>query len=161
MFQGAPLPRYNNKKFKIGETEYSFDGTVRLSTTPDKKMIIENAYMYINSPYLWGGRSPFGIDCSGFTQVVYKLCGIRLKRDASQQAEQGTTIKSLEESTPGDLAFFANGTEKITHVGILLPQHKIIHASGKVRVDKIDPQGIFNEDKNTYTHNLRLIKRIN
>jgi gamma-D-glutamyl-L-lysine dipeptidyl-peptidase len=158
---GSTLPRYNNKKFKIGETEYSFDGTVRLSTSPDKKMIIESAYMYMNSPYLWGGRSPFGIDCSGFTQVVYKLCGMRLKRDASQQAEQGITIKTLEESMPGDLAFFNNDAGKITHVGILLPQHKIIHASGKVRVDKIDPQGIFNEEKNSYSHNLRLIKRIN
>lgn len=158
---GSTLPRYKDKKFKIGETEYSFDGTVRLSTSPDKKMIIESAYMYINSPYLWGGRSPFGIDCSGFTQVVYKLCGIRLKRDAWQQAEQGIAVPALDEAMPGDLAFFANDSGKITHVGILLPQHKIIHASGKVRVDKIDQQGIFNEEKNAYTHTLKLIKSIN
>jgi len=157
---GSTLPRYTNKKFKIGETEYAFDGTVRSTSLPDKKMIIENAFMYLNSPYLWGGRSPFGVDCSGFTQLVYKLCGIKLKRDAWQQAEQGTTINSLDEAMPGDLAFFNNNDGKITHVGILLPQHKIIHASGKVRVDKIDPQGIFNEEKNNYTHNLRLIKRM-
>ena len=86
---------------------------------------------------------------------------MRLKRDASQQAEQGTLVNNLEEAMPGDLAFFDSGNGKITHVGILLPQHKIIHASGKVRLDKIDPQGIFNEEKNSYTHNLRLIKRIN
>ncbi len=157
---GSTLPRYLNKKFRIGETEYSFDGTVRSSGATDKKMIIDNAYMYMNSPYLWGGRSPFGIDCSGLTQMVYKLCGIRIKRDAWQQAEQGTKINSLADAAPGDLAFFGN-EEKITHVGILLPQNKIIHASGKVRVDKIDTRGIFNEERNAYSHNLKLIKRIN
>jgi hypothetical protein len=155
---GSTLPRYLNKKFKIGETEYSFDGTVRSSATPDKKMIIESAYMYMNAPYLWGGRSPFGIDCSGFTQMVYKLCGIRIKRDTWQQAEQGNKV-TLEDAIPGDLAFFSNNEDKITHVGILLPQNKIIHSSGKVRVDKIDTKGIFNEEKNSYSHNLRLIKR--
>jgi cell wall-associated NlpC family hydrolase len=123
------------------------------------KGIIENAYMYLHSPYLWGGRTPFGIDCSGFTQMVYKLAGIRLKRDASQQAEQGTLINLIDEARQGDLAFFDNEEGRIIHVGIMLPNNKIIHASGKVRIDSIDHHGIYNLETKKYTHNLRIIKR--
>ena len=155
---GSTLPRYKDKKFKIGETEYSFDGTVRLSSSPDKKMIIENAFMYINSPYLWGGRSPFGIDCSGFTQLVFKLNGIELLRDAWQQALNGKPLDFVEEAQPGDLAFFDNDRGKIIHVGIILGKNKIIHASGKVRIDKLDHYGIYNEEKKAYTHQLRIIR---
>ena len=138
---------------------YQFDGL----TTPgftQKKKLIENALMYLNAPYLWGGRSPLGIDCSGFTQMVYRLQGINLPRDAYQQAEVGTTLSFIEESDPGDLAFFDNNEGKITHVGIILEENHIIHASGKVRIDRIDQQGIFNTEIGTHTHKLRLIKSI-
>ncbi len=156
---GSTLPAYQNKKFRIGNTEYIYDGNVKLFSSPDPSNIVEHAFMYLNAPYLWGGRSPFGLDCSGYTQMVFKLCGILLKRDANQQAQQGRTINLLEESKPGDLAFFENQEGKITHVGIILSGNKIIHASGKVHVDKLDHQGIFSEETNKYTHKLRVIKR--
>jgi len=124
-----------------------------------EKNILKIANLFINTPYLWGGRSVFGIDCSGFTQLVYKAFGILILRDAYQQATQGEVIGFLQESKLGDLAFFDNAEGKITHVGILLNDHEIIHSSGKVRIDKIDSQGIVNVDTNERTHTLRLIKR--
>ena len=157
---GSTLPMYNDHKFFIGHTEFSFDGNVIATNKPSQSRLLENAYMYLNSPYLWGGRSPFGIDCSGFTQMVFKLCGISLPRDTNQQAEQGATINLVEESKAGDLAFFDNAEGKISHVGIIIPGNQIIHASGKVRMDPIDHQGIYNEELKSYSHNLRLIKRI-
>ncbi|MAY83572.1 MAG: hydrolase Nlp/P60 [Flavobacteriales bacterium] len=126
----------------------------------DKSRLKDNALLLLNSPYQWGGRSPFGIDCSGFVQLVYKLNGIQLPRDASQQAKMGQTLSFIEESEEGDLAFFDNEEGNITHVGILLDGNRIIHASGKVRIDKLDHQGIFNQEKNDYTHRLRLITKI-
>jgi hypothetical protein len=157
---GSSLPFYFEKKFRIAENNYSFDGDVKTFEIPDKKLVIENAYHFFNAPYQWGGKSPFGIDCSGFTQMVYKLSGMKIKRDANQQAEQGQTINMLEEAEPGDLAFFDNDEGKIIHVGILIKKDKIIHASGHVKVNDIDHHGIFNKELNKYTHSLRLIKRI-
>jgi len=122
---------------------------------------ISHAMMYMHAPYLWGGRTPFGIDCSGFTQVIMKCCGIRIKRDASQQAEQGATVNLADEALPGDLAFFDNAEGRIVHVGLILPEGKIIHSSGKVRIDLLDHQGIFMTEEKRYSHNLRLIKRFN
>ena len=144
----------------FGGNAYTFEGQSTDSRKVISGNIVTQAQIFLNAPYLWGGRSPFGIDCSGFTQLVYKLCGIQLKRDANQQAEQGETITFLQESKAGDLAFFENSDGRIVHVGIILDNNKIIHASGKVRIDKIDHQGIFNEEKKNYSHNLRLIKRI-
>ena len=116
--------------------------------------------MYLNTPYLWGGRGPLGIDCSGFTQMVYRLQGVELPRDAYQQAEVGTTLSFIEESEAGDLAFFDNAEGKIIHVGMILADNHIIHASGKVRIDRLDQQGVFNAEERTHTHKLRLIKSI-
>lgn len=115
---------------------------------------------FLNSPYLWGGKSLFGIDCSGYTQIVFKIYGIKIPRDASQQVLLGETVNFIDEVKKGDLAFFDNDEEIITHVGIILNSKQIIHASGFVRIDKIDHQGIYNEDLNRYTHKLRVIKRI-
>jgi cell wall-associated NlpC family hydrolase len=118
------------------------------------------AEIYVNTAYQWGGRSVFGVDCSGFTQVVFKCMNIRLLRDASQQATQGDAIGFLMEAKPGDLAFFDNNEGKITHVGILLNANTIIHASAKVRIDTIDNFGIVNGETGKRTHTLRVIKRI-
>ena len=115
---------------------------------------------YLNAPYLWGGKSPYGIDCSGLTQQVYKICGYKLKRDANQQYQQGVEIMSLSEAVPGDLGFFKNHKGDISHTGILIEDQDFIHASGYVRRDKLDENGIFNEELSTYTHNLAGIRRI-
>ena len=105
--------------------------------------------MYLNSPYLWGGRTPLGIDCSGFTQIVYKINGVKLSRDANQQANQGQTLSFIEESEAGDLAFFDDPEGKIVHVGLLLEDNYIIHACGTVRIDRIDQSGIYNGETHT------------
>lgn len=157
---GSTLPFYKDKKMSFGGATYSFEGQTVDTNTKRPENIAAQAQMYLNAPYLWGGRSPFGIDCSGFTQVVYKMCGYQLRRDANQQAEQGETISFLQEAKAGDLAFFDNEEGKIIHVGIILDGSKIIHASGKVRIDQLDHQGIYSEQKKGYSHNLRVIKRV-
>ena len=125
-----------------------------------KSEIVHKAFLFLNTPYLWGGKTPFGIDCSGFTQLVYKLCGHTLLRDAKDQATQGEVLSFIEESEPGDLAFFDNEEGVITHVGIIMQDYFIIHASGKVRIDVLDHSGIYNTDTKKHTHKLRVIKRI-
>ncbi|WP_405369051.1 NlpC/P60 family protein [Nonlabens sp. Asnod2-A12] len=122
--------------------------------------LINNALLFLNTPYLWGGRTPLGIDCSGFTQLIYRLSGFDLLRDASQQATQGEVLSFIEEAEPGDLAFFDNNEGKITHVGIIMSDNYIIHAHGKVRIDRLDQSGIFNIEENIHTHKLRVIKKI-
>ncbi len=158
---GSTLPGYEDQVFEIEGVKYSFEGEVTMpSIGANCRKLIENAWVFLQSPYLWGGRTPFGIDCSGFVQLVFKLCGISLQRDSSQQATQGEVVNLLSESHPGDLAFFDNEDGQITHVGLMLDNQTIIHASGKVRSDKIDHHGIFNEETKQYTHKLRLIRRI-
>jgi len=156
---GSVLPEIQNSIFRFNNTDYTFDG-LTTNVKQEKGMLIENAMMYLNSPYLWGGRTPFGIDCSGLSQMVYRLNGIDIPRDADEQAEVGTTLSFVEESESGDLAFFDNAEGKIVHVGIILENNHVIHASGKVRIDRIDQQGIFNDDLGSHTHKLRLIKQI-
>ena len=137
---------------------HKFDGATNEGfSKPD---LIDTAMLYLNSPYLWGGKSPFGIDCSGFVQMVYKIVGIKLFRDAYEQAKQGQALSFIEESEPGDLAFFDNEEGKIIHVGLMTKDNYIIHAHGQVRIDRIDHSGIFNVDTNRYSHNLRVIKKI-
>jgi cell wall-associated NlpC family hydrolase len=126
----------------------------------DAKSIRQLTYKFLNVPYLWGGKSVFGLDCSGFTQTVYKMLGVALLRDAYQQAGQGEAVGFLEETRTGDLVFFDNDEGKITHVGILLNAHEVIHASGKVRIDKIDNMGIVQSENFQRTHHLRVIRRL-
>lgn len=156
---GAHLPFYNNKYCKINSTSFLYDGKVT-SEVQHKPSIIETAFLFLNAPYLWGGKTPFGIDCSGFTQTVYKLCGYHLLRNAFEQATQGEVLSFIEESEPGDLAFFDDENGNITHVGIVMSDYNIIHAHGRVRIDKLDHSGIYNVDTQTHTHKLRVIKRI-
>ena len=156
---GSRLPFYQDKSLSIHEKMYKFDGKT-LQGKLSKSEIIHTAFTYLNAPYLWGGKTPFGIDCSGFTQMVYKLCGYQLYRDAKLQASQGDVLSFIEESEPGDLAFFDNDEGEIVHVGIILKDYNIIHVHGKVRIDTLDHSGIFNSELQTHTHKLRIIKRI-
>lgn len=161
---GCLLKGYTNLTAKWGNV------TVTLQEKPhilsptgspvDPKRLLADAMKFLNTAYLWGGRNVFGVDCSGFVQNVFKLSGVPLLRDASQQATQGTTVDFLQETRLGDLAFFDNPEGKITHVGLLLNDHEIMHASGKVRIDPIDNQGIINVDTQIRTHQLRIIKRL-
>ena len=161
--QLIPIPLGASLSFLENEAtntnNFSFDG-MKICGIKPKSELIKTAFMYLNAPYLWGGKTPFGIDCSGFTQMVYKLNGYQLFRDASQQASQGIPLSFIEESEPGDLAFFDNEEGTIIHVGIIMENNYIIHASGKVRIDRLDHLGIFNPETQKHTHKLRVIKKI-
>lgn len=157
---GSNLPGYASGSCYLGAEKFDVSFTpCQPNLNPNSDERIATALFFQNAPYLWGGRTLFGIDCSGFTQVVFKLSGIHLKRDAWQQAEQGEVVDFLPEAKAGDLAFFDNDEGRITHVGIMLGTNEIIHASGKVRIDPIDNQGIYNAELGRYTHKLRIIKR--
>ena len=142
--------KYKGKKLTVSELELS------------PKKLVEVALQYMNAPYLWGGRTIAGIDCSGLTQIAFKLCGMSIRRDATQQAEEGEMVGFLQDATKGDLAFFDNAEGKITHVGLLIDNTHIIHAtdtSGRVVVDKIDSEGIVSVQLKRRTHKLRMIRR--
>ncbi|MGB6037944.1 MAG: C40 family peptidase [Cryomorphaceae bacterium] len=148
--------KVNLGKFSIGKQKFSFDG----SADRAEKDPVRYAKHLAGAPYLWGGKSILGIDCSGLVQVVYSCCGIQLPRDAYQQAEIGETVDFVETAEAGDLAYFDNEEGRITHVGIMLDGGHIIHASGSVRIDRIDHEGIYNSDTETYSHRLRIVKRV-
>jgi hypothetical protein len=115
---------------------------------------------FLNVPYLWGGKSSYGVDCSGLVQTIFRIMGIKLPRDASQQVGQGKTVNLIAESTAGDLVFFDDDEGKIVHTGVLTGPGKVLHASGCVRSDPIDHQGIYSDQQAKYTHRLRIIKRV-
>jgi gamma-D-glutamyl-L-lysine dipeptidyl-peptidase len=143
----------------IGNKTYIFSEKID-SIAPNGQTIVNLAKNYLGAPYLWGGKTLFGIDCSGLTQLVFKMVGIQLPRNASQQAREGQQVMFIDEALPGDLAFFDNTEGNICHVGIIMDNKQIIHASGSVRIDSIDHQGIYNHDRGLYSHKLRAIKRI-
>lgn len=158
---GSSMKGFQNGKLTVGGKSFSYNDPLR---QPEKSIhpesLIQTAMQFLRAPYLWGGRSLFGIDCSGLTQVVFNIHCIALQRDARYQAQSGETINLLSEALPGDLAFFDNEDGVITHVGMLLQNQQIIHASGIVRVDEIDHHGIYNRNHKNYSHQLRLIKRV-
>ena len=157
---GSAIPQPSNGRFSLGSEEYQIDSDALLPDVADfGNSVAEYARFFLNAPYLWGGKSLFGIDCSGLTQIVFKMLGKSLKRDAWQQAEQGEVVNFLQEAKAGDLAFFDNEEGRVVHVGIMLDDQHIIHASGRVKIDPIDGQGIYSLDLKKHTHKLRIIKR--
>jgi gamma-D-glutamyl-L-lysine dipeptidyl-peptidase len=157
---GSSLPFFIDGKGRLGELEYQFAGQYckRDEQQLSAELVKQLTAKWLNAPYMWGGRSPLGVDCSGFTQVIFKLMGIDLPRDAWQQAQEGKAVKKFADLQTGDLAFFDN-KEDIVHVGILLGDGQIIHSSGKVRVDKIDKRGIINKQAGSHNTRLRAIRR--
>ena len=157
---GSRLPFFchQKKSFILGNAEYLLHEEL-LEADTSRFVVLKNTAMhFLNAPYLWGGKTIFGIDCSGFIQVVFRIAGIDLPRDSHQQLGHGRMINSLEDAQPGDLLFFGQNKGAINHVGMLMEHDKIIHASGKVRIDRVDHQGIYNTESQSYTHTLRAIK---
>ncbi len=153
---------YSNQdgQMSVNRKTYNYFGKLIKDDNASGNDISQHARIFLNTPYLWGGRSAFGMDCSGLVQLVCKMSGITIPRDALVQANHGESIHLINESQPGDLVFFGKEEEEITHIGIITDEGRVIHAHGLVRIDKIDHQGIFNEDLGRYTHKLRLIKRL-
>ncbi len=156
---GSILPISSMELFDM-EQQLAFNGeSHNMGDSMPFEFVKQIAHKYLNAPYLWGGKTPFGVDCSGFTQMVFKIAGYKLPRDASEQALLGTKVAQLQDAIPGDLCFFGTKT-KIVHVGMLLGDDKIIHASGQVRVDGISDQGIHLASTSALTHKLQVIKRV-
>lgn len=154
------LPGLKNGVIKVGSREYRCSGSYRTFEKGTVEGVMQAARLFMNAPYLWGGKTILGMDCSGLTQVAFRMNGISLPRDAKQQAGVGEQVNFLSESHQGDLAFFDNPEGEIVHVGLLLDTQTILHASGKVRVDTLDHNGIYDEEKKSYSHRLRIIRRI-
>ncbi len=160
LVKGCRLPFYDadNKTFLVGDKKFRIEAQV-ITGRHDLFKVLEIAWSYRNAPYLWGGMTDFGMDCSGLTQMSYKLAGYyNLNRNARDQVLQGELV-DFDDRQPGDLAFFANSKGKVTHVGMVWFEGKILHAHGQVRVDELHRDGIFNPERNKLTHHLVAIKR--
>jgi cell wall-associated NlpC family hydrolase len=153
-------PDFQTGSFSIGDNDYKTSGDFNPRYIKNSDTIADTAMKLINSPYIWGGRIPSGIDCSGFTQLVYKIHGINIPRDSREQSEEGESINFIGETRPGDLVFFDDERGRICHVGLIISQGLAIHASGRVRIDPIDHQGIYKHEIKGYSHRLRTIRRI-
>ncbi len=157
---GSIIPISSSELFKM-EEQFAFNGEAKnIGQRREFEFLRSIAQKYLNSPYQWGGKSPFGIDCSGFVQMTFKICGYKLPRDASQQVNHGKAVESLADSRQGDIAFFTNDEGKVSHTGILAGDKKIIHASGKVRIDPVTEDGIQHAESKLITHRLSAIRRV-
>jgi len=157
---GSTIPFLNGRNFKIGTNAYTFQGELYQNPVVDAEFVKFSALRYMHAPYLWGGKTLFGVDCSGFVQQIFKILGYKIMRDACQQAEHGVLVNSVSEIQTGDLAFFENDLGRIVHVGMILDGNNIIHAHGSVRIDIVDEKGILNLSTRKYSHKLSQIKRI-
>ena len=158
---GSSLTGFDEESRLLWDDKYKYHGTYRNVTSGyNEDILLKLVHQWINAPYLWGGKTYMGVDCSGFVQTIFKVLGVKLKRDAWQQQEQCTGSLQPEEAMLGDLAFFSNDANRVIHVGIILHQQQIIHASGKVRIDKLTKEGIMNKETNQLTHKLYSIGKV-
>ena len=151
---GSTLPNYENGSIKMNGLSYKVGAINSYNLS-----FVESAMRYLNTPYLWGGKGIFGIDCSGFTQIVAKLHGLKLPRDASEQVHIGTSV-DYENRQIGDIMYFINAKGIVHHVGILTTKNEVIHAAGHVRIDPFDEKGIWRKDLDKYTHHYHSIRRL-
>ena len=158
---GSVIGPISDNRFKLGSDWFELlESSDLFIRDASQSNLMAVAIQFLNTPYLWGGKSIFGVDCSGLVQVVYSICGVQLPRDASQQIAVGKPLDSLDKVQEGDLAFFSNSEGDVTHVGILLSSTEIIHASGYVKIDRIDKQGIISSITGEYLYSLHAIRRV-
>lgn len=159
---GASLPEFDGIRLQLGNRYYEFSGqSIQAGEKPaTPQLILKLARRYLYVPYLWGGRSVYGIDSPGLIQMIFKLAGIALPREANQQVHLGESVDFIDQSQEGDLVFFENRARRINHVGILLGNGEVLHAYGRVRIDKIDHYGIYDTVERRYTHKLRVLRRL-
>lgn len=155
IFIGSSLPNFKDNKCQIGNDIYQVKASIEFGSMKD---IIKLSNYYLNTPYLWGGKSIFGVDCSGFVQNIFRALNIQIPRDASQQVNEGLLI-DWKNRQKGDLVFFTTSSERVTHVGMIISDDKIIHAHGHVRIDTNDIKGIYNNESKKYTHLFHSIRR--
>ena len=157
---GSVLVGFDEETRLLWDEHYKYHGTYRNTSKPAEiHQLPKLVQPWINAPYLWGGKTFMGVDCSGFVQTIFKVLGIQLQRDAYQQAEQGRTVENISLAKEGDLGFFHNEKGRVTHVGIILSPGTIIHSSGKVKIDRLDDKGIINRETGKRTHHLYSMKR--
>lgn len=160
VLMGSILPFFDGVNFRLADKTFRFSGNTSKDWGITNHIIKNLALTFLTAPYVWGGRTIFGLDCSGLVQQVYGICGYQLPRDAWQQVSHGQEVHFATQTQIGDLAFFDNAEGRIVHVGLMLAGNQIIHAHGEVRIDTLDHQGIYNADRQLYTHQLRIIKRL-
>lgn len=159
---GTRLPAYKDGRFEVLGVGFRIDPSMVITQpmTMSQEQLLQAVRFFLNVPYLWGGKNAMGMDCSGFSQIILSLFGKKLLRNASEQAMQGRAVSGLRKAKAGDLVFFDHEDGRISHVGILIDTERVVHCSGRVKVEKIDEKGIFSAEQGGYTHHLVAIRRV-